>query len=117
MKRSPMAPRKKPLRAVNPKRRKERHGVAFGSKAEWLRQMSCCVCGRQPSDPHHVRSRGAGGTAKDLVPLCRADHRELHQIGARTFAERHEIDLEWQAERYEAWWQEGVARGEMDLGF
>ena len=46
----------------------------------------CLVCGRQPSDPHHLRfaqPRALGLKVSDefTVPLCRGHHRELHQTG------------------------------------
>jgi hypothetical protein len=46
----------------------------------------CLICGRTPSDAHHVRfaqSRGIGLKVSDefTVPLCRAHHRELHRTG------------------------------------
>jgi hypothetical protein len=46
----------------------------------------CLVCGRQPSDPHHLRfaqPRAIGLKVSDefTVPLCRGHHRELHQAG------------------------------------
>jgi len=44
------------------------------------------VCGRQPSDPHHLRfaqPRAIGMKVSDefTVPLCRGHHRQLHQAG------------------------------------
>ena len=44
------------------------------------------VCGRQPSDPHHIRfaqQRALGRKVSDefTVPLCRIHHRELHRKG------------------------------------
>ena len=44
------------------------------------------VCGRQPSDPHHLRfaqPRAIGLKVSDefTVPLCRGHHRQLHQVG------------------------------------
>src|SRR6266581_7202692 len=44
------------------------------------------VCGRRPSDPHHLRfaqSRALGRKVSDefTVPLCRAHHREVHRCG------------------------------------
>ncbi len=46
------------------------------------------------SDPHHVKSRGAGGPdAENMVPLCRAHHSELHQIGVTEFQLRYNLDL------------------------
>jgi hypothetical protein len=49
-------------------------------------QKACLVCGRQPSDPHHLRfaqGRGMGQKVSDefTVPLCRGHHRELHRSG------------------------------------
>jgi hypothetical protein len=49
-------------------------------------KQPCLVCGRQPCDPHHLRSaqaRGLGQKVSDefTVPLCRAHHRELHRAG------------------------------------
>jgi hypothetical protein len=47
-------------------------------------QKACLVCGRQPSDPHHLRfaqGRGIGQKVSDefTVPLCRGHHREVHR--------------------------------------
>jgi hypothetical protein len=49
-------------------------------------KMPCLVCGRKPSDPHHLRypqPRALGRKASDefAVPLCRMHHRELHRAG------------------------------------
>ena len=46
----------------------------------------CLLCGRTPSDPHHLRfaqPRALGRKTSDeyVVPLCRTHHRENHQIG------------------------------------
>jgi hypothetical protein len=46
----------------------------------------CLVCGRQPSDPHHLRfaqSRALSRKVSDefAVPVCRLHHRELHRCG------------------------------------
>ncbi len=48
----------------------------------------CAVCGCiGPNDPHHIRSRGAGGgdTPENLISLCRSHHNEIHQTGDTTF--------------------------------
>ena len=46
----------------------------------------CLVCGRLPSDPHHLRfaqRRALSCKVSDefTVPLCRGHHRELHRYG------------------------------------
>ena len=53
---------------------------------EFVASQPCLVCGRQPSDPHHLRfaqPRGIGLKVSDefTVPLCRGHHRQLHQAG------------------------------------
>ena len=50
----------------------------------FVAKQPCLVCGREPSDPHHLRFaqlRGLGQKVSDefTVPLCRAHHRELHR--------------------------------------
>ena len=52
----------------------------------FVAKQPCLICGRQPSDPHHLRfaqSRGFAQKVSDefAVPLCRAHHRELHRAG------------------------------------
>jgi hypothetical protein len=49
-------------------------------------RQPCLVCGRRPSDPHHLRfaqSRALGRKVSDefTVPLCRTHHREVHRRG------------------------------------
>jgi hypothetical protein len=49
-------------------------------------RQSCLICGRRPSDPHHLRlaqSRALGRKVSDefTVPLCRTHHREIHRCG------------------------------------
>ena len=46
----------------------------------------CLLCGRSPSDPHHLRfaqPRAMGRKTSDefVVPLCRTHHRQNHQVG------------------------------------
>jgi ERF superfamily len=49
-------------------------------------KQSCLICGRRPSDSHHLRlaqSRALGRKVSDefTVPLCRGHHREVHRSG------------------------------------
>ena len=46
----------------------------------------CLVCGRLPSDPHHLRFAQGRALSRKVsdeftVPLCRGHHRELHRCG------------------------------------
>jgi len=50
----------------------------------YVAQQACLVCGRQPSDPHHLgftQPRALGRKVSDefAVPLCRGHHRAVHR--------------------------------------
>ena len=52
----------------------------------YVAQQPCLLCGRKPSDPHHLRflqPRALGRKASDefSVPLCRIHHRLVHRVG------------------------------------
>jgi hypothetical protein len=56
---------------------------------KFIASQACLVCGRQPSDPHHLRftqPRALGRKVSDefAVPLCRTHHREVHRSGNET---------------------------------
>lgn len=105
MKRSPMPPRKKPLapgpgperktrvRKRNPERQARLAEEQFGDHARWVRTLRCCVCGTRPTVAHHTKTRGAGGKADALVPLCTVCHDAVHTQGVRTFERRMGVDL------------------------
>jgi ERF superfamily len=53
---------------------------------EFVASQACLVCGRRPSDAHHLRfaqPRALGRRVSDefAVPLCRTHHRVLHSRG------------------------------------
>jgi hypothetical protein len=61
-----------------PRRYRNREHLRF------VTQQPCLICGRKPSDPHHLRHvqpRALGRKASDefAVPLCRAHHRAVHR--------------------------------------
>ena len=63
-----------------PRRIRDREHVRFVAK------QPCLICGRTPSDPHHLRfaqHRALGRKVSDefTVPLCRGHHREVHRCG------------------------------------
>jgi ERF superfamily len=52
----------------------------------YVAQQACLVCGRKPSDPHHLgftQPRALGRKVSDefAVPLCRGHHRAVHRSG------------------------------------
>jgi hypothetical protein len=56
---------------------------------KFVSSQACLVCGRQPSDPHHLRfaqPRALGRKVSDefTVPLCRIHHREVHRSGVES---------------------------------
>ena len=68
------------LTIAEPKRLRDKAHLRF------VASQACLVCGRQPSDPHHLRfaqPRAIGLKVSDefTVPLCRGHHRQLHQAG------------------------------------
>jgi hypothetical protein len=71
---------KSELTHPEPRRIRDREHVRFVAK------QPCLICGRKPSDPHHLRSgqhRALGRKVSDefTVPLCRGHHREVHRRG------------------------------------
>jgi len=68
------------LTIAEPKRLRDKAHLKF------VAFQPCLICGRQPSDPHHLRfaqPRALGMKVSDefTVPLCRGHHRQLHQAG------------------------------------
>jgi hypothetical protein len=68
------------LTVGEPRRYRSREHLRF------VMQQPCLVCGRKPSDPHHLRfmqPRALGRRVSDefAVPLCRGHHRALHRTG------------------------------------
>jgi Rad52/22 family double-strand break repair protein len=68
------------LALAEPRRRRDKSHLRF------VASQPCLVCGRHPSDPHHLRfaqPRALGAKVSDefTVPLCRGHHRQLHQAG------------------------------------
>lgn len=68
------------LAIQEPRRVRDKEHLRF------VAQQPCLVCGRRPSDPHHLRftqRRALGRKVSDefTVPLCRGHHREAHRSG------------------------------------
>jgi ERF superfamily len=71
----------KPVTVISkPVRDRDREHLKF------VASQPCLVCGRTPSDPHHIKfaeQRAMGRKVSDrfTVPICRLHHRELHRRG------------------------------------
>lgn len=56
-------------------------------------RLRCPVmdCQEPPGKPHHIVSKGAGGTDDELnlLPLCFFHHREYHDKGWQTFCRNY----------------------------
>src|SRR5262245_27045939 len=68
------------LTVAAPRRYRNRDHLRF------VMQQPCLLCGRKPSDAHHIRfvqPRALGRKASDefAVPLCRSHHRAAHRSG------------------------------------
>ena len=68
------------LTVATPRRYRNREHLRY------VAQQACLICGRKPSDPHHLRHvqpRALGRRASDefAVPLCRLHHRAVHRAG------------------------------------
>jgi hypothetical protein len=66
------------LTVAAPRRYRNREHLRF------VARQACLVCGRKPSDPHHLRylqPRALGRKPSDefAVPLCRVHHRAVHR--------------------------------------
>lgn len=67
----------------------------------WIRRQPCCVafCNNGDVQAHHLRTAANSGTGLkppdlEVVPLCGDHHRELHDVGRLTFANKYSINLE-----------------------
>jgi hypothetical protein len=75
-----------------PKRLRDKAHLRF------VASQPCLICGRQPSDPHHLRfaqPRALGLKVSDefAVPVCRTHHREIHRYGDEAaWWRKHRLD-------------------------
>jgi ERF superfamily len=76
---APRAVDKSVLTIAEPRRYRNKEHLRF------VAQQACLVCGRKPSDPHHLRfmqPRALGWKVSDefVAPLCRIHHRAVHRV-------------------------------------
>ena len=83
---------------------------------KFVLRQPCLVCGRVPSDPHHLtftQPRALGRRVSDefTVPLCRVHHRELHLSGNES-AWWHRLNMDPLPVALKLW-QQSRADGEL----
>jgi len=70
------------------------HKYSHAYRDYWLAHPQCEVvsCHKWTGAPHHIRSRGAGGSDElgNFLSLCSKHHIEIHMMGWQTFARCHE---------------------------
>ena len=75
----PSAVDKSLLTIAEPRRYRNKEHLRF------VTQQACLVCGRKPSDPHHLRfmqppALGRRVSDEFVAPLCRIHHRAVHRV-------------------------------------
>jgi hypothetical protein len=96
--RAPAYPSSEPSRLLHRRVRDKAHLRAVA-------KQPCLVCGRSPSQAHHLKfqePRGLGLKPSDefAVPLCRLHHRSLHDAGdEKAWWRQHKLDPVPEAER------------------
>ena len=63
-----------------------------------LMNKCCVICGKRPSDLHHLDTIGQGVDRRKTnhlkhraVQLCRLHHQEAHSLGIETFLQKHHL--------------------------
>src|SRR5260221_11730125 len=82
-----------------------RQRILEASHLQFVASLPCLVCGRTPSQAHHLKFaqlRALASKSSDewAVPLCLLHHRALHDVGAEeTWWEERGIDAKGEAQR------------------
>ena len=109
----PAKPRR--VKRKNVKRAKETFERCYGSaeRAAFVQRLPSVVSGTGPCENVHVRGGGASykADAKWIVPMTKAEHAELHQIGKRTFEQKYALHLDELAEETDAAYHRWLSGG------
>ena len=86
-----------------PKKHKKKKRKKDEAYLDFIRHQPCVICG-QKAEPHHspiLKTSGVGmkGSDRETIPLCRYHHIEAHKMGKLTFAEKYNIDYEFEINR------------------
>jgi len=82
-----MKPQPKPVRVKDKK------------YVEFIKSLRCWITNSPNPDPHHAQRSGHGGIAtkandRRCIPLRHDLHVELHNIGAKSFATKYDLNYE-----------------------
>jgi len=78
-----------------------------------LASVRCIACGKSPTEHHHFKTRGSGGTDDhwNLLELCRLHHQEIHKIGRGKFIDKHPKVFYWLTQRgWESYEQDNIVK-------
>jgi DNA recombination protein Rad52 len=91
--------------------------IRDASHLQFVASLPCLVCGRAPSQAHHLKfaqPRALASKPSDewTVPLCLLHHRALHDVGSEEkWWEEHRIDATVEAQRL---WQKTLGGGPLE---
>ena len=78
-------------------------------RVEWIRSLPCALTGLEgESHNAHTKSRGSGGSYKDIVPLSFLAHRDYDELDKMSFAVKYGTTKERVRERaadYQQLWE------------
>lgn len=101
--------RGKRINPENTDRVRDQWAIAYHSEAfcAWLRSLNCAVggCLSARIEVAHAKSRGAGGTWKDCLPLCTRHHESQHSLGIETFEKKVGFRLADAADKVHGEWK------------
>jgi hypothetical protein len=101
-----MPPDPKPKKHKKKKRKKDEAYLDF------IRGQACVICGHKAEPHHEPLKKGSGvgikGSDRETIPLNRQYHTERHAIGKLTFAEKYNIDYEFEINRLQDLYEKKV---------
>jgi hypothetical protein len=96
-------------RRLKKERRREKFEKQYHSPGfvYFTHRQKCIVpgCPDFHIDACHEKSRGAGGTWRDVFPCCHVHHMEQETGGMDTFERRYRVDCRAAADNHTALWE------------
>ena len=79
------------------KGKRQHKGTEDPAHLEYIRSLPCAVSTKYGCDgdvvPHHDPTKGAGGHDRQTTSLCTSHHREVHDIGRKSFDIKYGVNL------------------------